>query len=123
MDKDYTKFTCKKCKGRGRITSGQFYYNCPECDGKGYLDWIENIVGKRNIIEDFRSEIVSKMAKQMAEDIDREILESMGLTKEMLKNDNRSFSEFMLLDPIKQKESSKKDKNTVQRFASSTKFL
>ena len=112
MYKDYTKFTCKKCKGKKRITTGAFYYNCPECGGKGYLDWIENIVGKQNIIEDFQNKVAFELSKQMAEDLDREILESLGVSKEIL-DDNRGFSKFMFFDSFKQKESSKKDKNLV----------
>ena len=47
--------TCPRCQGDGKT-----YYSymndmkiyraaeiCTKCDGHGYLDWIENIVGKR----------------------------------------------------------------------------
>jgi hypothetical protein len=113
-DDNTTKFLCKKCKGKKRFKSGQlFYYDCPECLGKGYLDWIENIIGSRNsFIESFHNEIVSQMAQQMAEQIDRDILKSFGVSKEII-DDNGIVSEFLLLNSFEQKESSKKDKSIV----------
>jgi len=49
------QYKCKVCKGIGEIknpnNSKLFIYpeyiKCPNCKGYGYLDWIENIVGKQ----------------------------------------------------------------------------
>lgn len=37
---------CSECKGSGEVM-GDYPYGeiCPKCNGKGTLDWIENIVG------------------------------------------------------------------------------
>lgn len=48
---EYEKYKCNKCNGEGK------YYHCNknmqarlmrcnECGGDGYLDWVENVVGK-----------------------------------------------------------------------------
>lgn len=53
----HQNYICKDCKGKGKKkirTSYQTYIEifCPKCNGKGYLDWVENIVGvKKNLNE------------------------------------------------------------------------
>lgn len=48
------KFECDKCKGKGDLgitlqtESGHNLVElCDKCDGNGYLDWIENVRGKK----------------------------------------------------------------------------
>jgi DnaJ-class molecular chaperone len=43
------EIVCPKCNGTGRKGEVTAYgwYGCPKCRGNGYLDWVENIVGKR----------------------------------------------------------------------------
>lgn len=95
-----TTFTCKKCKGKKRIQLTQISIECSECGGKGYLDWIENIVGVHKKIEEINPYecIMEEMARKMAEDIDREIFES--LTKGDW-DDNRGVSKLMFFDSVK----------------------
>lgn len=89
---------CSKCNGGGyeRDDSNFAKYDtCSRCLGEGKLDWIENIVGKvretasfsvkstwvsakfPRLNHDYYVEMVEDIAKQFAEDIDREILESI----------------------------------------------
>jgi hypothetical protein len=92
-------FVCKKCNGFGRYTLGKETgfksVNCEVCDGKGHLDWIEKIVGKKKTIKPLefkidnvdlqfddsfykaQREILDEMSKQMAYSIDKMILEEM----------------------------------------------
>jgi len=46
------KTICEKCKGIGFINLKQknVIIKCTKCLGDGYLDWIENITGKKNSI-------------------------------------------------------------------------
>lgn len=51
---DGFEFVCKSCEGTGRHPSHarrgrHARKKCYECGGKGKLDWIENIVGKKPI--------------------------------------------------------------------------
>jgi DnaJ-class molecular chaperone len=49
---------CPKCRGRGRVPrcgpwSQKYkvsYLRCDECLGDGKIDWIEDVVGKRKVI-------------------------------------------------------------------------
>lgn len=88
---------CDKCYGKGFLGKGRALPICPKCFGAGKLDWIENVVGKRpaprtlkagwtiqdakdfNTLSnvDLHDEIFSDMSKQMAENIDKEILEKL----------------------------------------------
>ncbi len=38
---------CTKCDGMGQQYDGSVVRTCFTCDGYGYLDWIEVIVGKK----------------------------------------------------------------------------
>jgi len=113
----YSKYKCDKCRGKGR------YYvpnegleaisvRCSKCDGDGYLDWVENVVGKtpRRRATDSSSaigltatevaiayprmhgkssllkaqvsierELIQIMSNKIAIEIDKEILESLGV--------------------------------------------
>jgi hypothetical protein len=56
---EYEKYECDKCKGTGEYyqcvghlkrierQGDAMLLKCPKCHGDGYLDWVENIVGKR----------------------------------------------------------------------------
>lgn len=45
----FNKPICEKCKGVGFINHKQknIIIKCTKCLGDGYLDWIENITGKK----------------------------------------------------------------------------
>jgi len=74
--------------------------SCKKCQGTGKLDWIERIVGKRprklsayfncfgiSDILDIKipqDELVRRVAEQIAADIDREIIETLMIPKEVL---------------------------------------
>ncbi|MCK5603325.1 hypothetical protein KAR91_15685 [Candidatus Pacearchaeota archaeon] len=76
---------CPECKGTGKLkswTSGNFEITpeCSKCLGEGKFDWIERIMGKpRRIYQEFdlSEEVVRVMAKELSDDIDKEILESI----------------------------------------------
>lgn len=49
---EYERYECDRCKGKGKYYQCGEYsetipFRCPKCNGDGYLDWVENIVGKR----------------------------------------------------------------------------
>jgi len=49
---EYERYECDKCAGKGRYYKCGEYsqtvpFRCSNCNGEGYLDWVENIVGKR----------------------------------------------------------------------------
>ncbi len=73
---------------------------CDKCHGKGKLDWIEQVVGvhdepwvnvtinrepiyvSKEMIDgdwSYQNEIVQKMSQQLADNIDKQILETMGV--------------------------------------------
>jgi RecJ-like exonuclease len=80
---------CNKCNGSGDDPfSNTFTTTCPKCRGAGKVDWLENILGKKRILRGTFSyddtaymkipnEIMDEMGKRIAEDIDKEILESI----------------------------------------------
>jgi len=46
------EYLCEPCNGWGRVMNEDgelrtIYVQCPRCLGEGKLDWVENIVGKR----------------------------------------------------------------------------
>lgn len=55
MELNEGEIKCPECYGNKKITDPKLSYiywiTCPKCKGKGKLDWIENIVGKK---EEFR---------------------------------------------------------------------
>jgi len=79
-------FKCKICKGTGIVIKKENTVpkvNCRDCDGTGYVDWIENITGKREIdllSPEWHDKIIEEFSRQMAMDIDKQIIE--GLTKD-----------------------------------------
>lgn len=49
---EYERYECDKCAGKGKYYQCGEYsttvpFRCSNCNGEGYLDWVENIVGKR----------------------------------------------------------------------------
>jgi hypothetical protein len=82
---------CDECLGTGESIA---HHSCPKCWGNGKLDWIENVVGKRPKVsnEFFKAkwsdeildswpqanEYIDELAKQLAQDIDKKILESLN---------------------------------------------
>jgi DnaJ-class molecular chaperone len=90
---------CPKCNGTGAV-DGNFHSPAPVCDrcwGAGKLDWIDLIMGKPNPHRtlkgnwtiktykdikafhsiDLEDEMVSILAKELAEEIDKEIMEKL----------------------------------------------
>jgi len=73
---------CSKCNGSGSLASRHKSYNgksykltCPKCLGMGKLDWIEVIRGKRKV--DPLIFWAAQAARELAEQIDKEILEEI----------------------------------------------
>lgn len=92
------EFNCEECNGTGYESalpspkSPHFKYmvKCKCCHGEGKLDWIENIVGKKDEdIEEMINRLSEKMAKKFADKIDKEILET--ITEEAEKNNNEKI--------------------------------
>jgi hypothetical protein len=74
---------CPKCKGSGKGKSWEaggyeFSPECPKCLGDGKLDWIGRIMGKpRRLFERLEADLIDEMAKELAHEIDKEILENI----------------------------------------------
>lgn len=83
---------CDKCNGlRYSRENGIRGIRCPECQGTGKVDWLENILGKAPMKGSDTSEwlppagfdrgvhddAIDAMAQQLANEIDKEILESI----------------------------------------------
>lgn len=76
------KFECDKCKGRGDLGVVQQTEDghnlvelCDKCDGNGYLDWIENVRGKKpkrfpfkTLLMEFEKEELKKILNSDIED-------------------------------------------------------
>lgn len=75
-----------KMPGRSNVKT------CPKCRGEGELDWIENIKGKKSLSLSYittfdiskmipafpiENEIIDKLSKDMATEIDKELLRKM----------------------------------------------
>lgn len=91
------KFKCKTCDGKGVVQIGPplDVKGCPICDGVGYLDWIEAIVGKKKKIKpleftindidigldnsfyETHRHLLDEIANKMALDIDKMILNEL----------------------------------------------
>jgi hypothetical protein len=41
-------YSCNLCDGKGRVPVPQNDVTCPKCKGTGKLDWVENVVGKKD---------------------------------------------------------------------------
>lgn len=127
-DEELGEMICDKCNGEGRVRySDEVYisssYLCSKCRGKGKVDWVENILGVKlpklrgffTYIDDnsfkcpVEQFIIDTMTKQIAEDLDNEILRSLKNHSEQNENeqirgksyDNRVFSELMFHTFIK----------------------
>ena len=88
------ELVCDKCNGTGCIPSelnpNELASLCPKCQGDGYVDWISNITGKPDRYSCGSSSvsmsstsgygmafIADQMAQDLADKIDKEILESV----------------------------------------------
>jgi len=109
INEDLGEVLCDECGGRGWKHGEMVEYStmqpgvtasCKKCRGTGKLDWIERIVGKRphrlsarfncfglSEIPEIRTsidgEIIKRIAEQMSADIDREIMETLMVSKEV----------------------------------------
>lgn len=115
-DNLFNYYLCPDCNGRGTITikenknrRGPKNILCNKCQGRGYLDWVENIVGRKalsyedvvdclsttcreiSIEEKIRKEVVEKLAKK----IDEEIMDSLF---------NSSWKVYKKFEPLAKKE-------------------
>lgn len=108
---DGSEFVCKKCEGTGcyrAITTDvkdPRFLNCPECQGEGKLDWVENIVGKkikkRSLAaewslssvtslkslhdRDLEKEIVDFLAEEITKRVDEDIMKALAIPEKILK--------------------------------------
>lgn len=109
---DGSEFVCEKCEGTGcyrSITSDVTdprFLRCPQCQGEGKLDWIENIVGKkkeklRSLVaewsisstrklehlydSDLEKEIKDVLAEEIARKVDKDIMKALGIFEKILK--------------------------------------
>lgn len=103
---------CNECDGSGytivenenktNAVFEQLNIICPKCYGRGKLDWIENIVGRQKLppleinfpdmttknYADFQKEyiceFVDEAAKNIAQDIDKELLKKLTKSAEKI---------------------------------------
>ncbi len=82
---------CNKCDGGGSFpkkfasVKDPHFLNCPKCQGKGIVDWIENIVGSKPFIASDSSAVFNNIpqaalcraSQQFSNKIDQEIMESL----------------------------------------------
>jgi hypothetical protein len=82
---------CDKCNGTGLWEK---VHQCYKCLGKGKLDWVTNVMGRRKpLVVDWgtsslsssnaigtkiQDKFVKEMAREMAKEIDKEILASLS---------------------------------------------
>lgn len=53
---------CRKCLGVGEILPKEEHFgvqNCPKCQGRGIVDWVEQVVGKPILITDSSASVSS----------------------------------------------------------------
>ncbi len=111
---------CDKCDGKGTITSRidtNCASMCQKCQGLGKVDWVENIVGKKpegigmssssgpscgstSISSGFgpngvHDDIVDALAKEFANEIDKEIIESLCLQSERIDKKMKTAASIM----------------------------
>lgn len=116
---------CPKCKGTGKSKAwsvGEFKVEpeCPKCLGDGKFDWIDKIMGKvRKPYYQAIDAWVDELSKELANEIDKEILEKFigsfkveeeqNIKEKEDKHDNGVLSELLFHPIIKQKIKGKKD--------------
>jgi len=102
---------CNECNGSGDDPSSKTFTTiCPKCQGAGKVDWLENILGKKRILRTTFShddmvdsmsymkipnEIMDEMGKRIAEDIDKEILESIMVEVEQINKTMKTAKTIM----------------------------
>lgn len=90
-DEELGEIICPECKGQTATEQGMYWLRCPKCQGTGKLDWCQQAVGvapkkdnnmfftrwdstavmsHHHVFNDF----FDKAAKQLADEIDKEIL-------------------------------------------------
>ena len=136
LSSEYGEVYCDRCEGTGEIDIKNYksvtrYFKrnykqiCPKCNGKGKLDWIENVMGKKKEYSDFDDEMsfnyqkqfLNRASEHLAIKIDKQILSSIfddlehntKSMEELKLNDNRIFSEYMLQSFTEQKIEDKED--------------
>ena len=83
---DETDVICSLCSGTGfnsyRIGAGGYQEKyfiprmCSGCNGRGKLDWVEQIVGVKNN-DDLIKKYMEKAAEELAKQIDAEIMKQI----------------------------------------------
>lgn len=70
---------CPKCNGKGKtLMKKDVTLTCSKCYGFGKLDWIENAMGKKLPSgEQIEQWAIETMSQQIADEIDKEIIESV----------------------------------------------
>lgn len=151
---------CDKCEGKGGHSNGDpaddlcdaGWVRCQKCQGGGKVDWIENIVGKKPEMNfgssstsissggtfavdpnnhGIHDDMIDAMSKQLADQIDKEILESLvnhseQIDKQMKKAanvfadmggmfDNGIISKFMLFFATKPEVKDKENEGLISR--------
>lgn len=97
MDLEEGEMVCDRCNGTGNFPvsdDGQNCAICSKCWGEGKVDWIENIMGRKipmsssssqsngPSMSSMSSDAVDAMSMVLANEIDKEILESCIATAE-----------------------------------------
>lgn len=69
---EISNLTCDRCDGCGEdyknpLYEGAYFKPCPKCNGEGNVDWIENIFGKKPIIdiEEMKRYVTNKVLHSM----------------------------------------------------------
>lgn len=99
------ELVCDKCNGTGCIPSefspSELASRCPKCQGDGWVDWISNITGKPIRYMYGSSSMSSgtsgtdiicdQMAKEISDQIDKDILETIITQAEQKVNHKEVF--------------------------------
>ncbi len=77
MTQEEVYHVCYRCNGSGRDPE-DIYSKCKACWATGKLDWIENILGrKEKPTLSFEEEAVENMTIELSKQIDKDILEAL----------------------------------------------